>query len=191
MVDQPWAEFVASGRLSVLAASNSTDRTGPVTIHAARRRPARDLVVGDSVVVHGDGARSGLRREWITFTGLAPLTGRDPYNGEPLYDENRMADLAMGATIAAGELAHVVPVEDVTFTDEISGWRTVYRGPTGDADAGRVWLVGHDQMRYLDVFPGRYVWLFADVRRIEPDGSASASTNINMSVSANTIGVSA
>lgn len=170
---QPWASLVALGIKTIETRSWSTKYRGPLAIHAAGRSPDRRLVVGQWTVTGSD----GLSCWWIQ-----DQSDRE----EPLY---------LGAIVATCTLVDVVPIvgyaQSLSWSVEAAetGQRTCrkYVVDTGSEfdhpHLGSLRLLDEftthsgygthvtdleDQKPYGDFTPGRFAWLLADIKPVDP-----------------------
>lgn len=153
-VRQPWATLIAIGAKTIETRSWSTMYRGELAIHAAVHRPEVGEKIGDYRVAH---AYYPEDAPWQLWTEASHLR-RD------------WTQLAFGAVIATRELVDVVPISHL---DHDAG-RTENRVVDMPLFRGLHLLRNHDdtviefQRPYGDFTPGRYAWLLAGVKPIEP-----------------------
>lgn len=184
---QPWASLIATGAKTLETRSWPTRYRGPLAIHAAKT--AVGGAVGDYYVepwfddvrhvddcyCEPDGITPeysrGARRSWV-------LTA----NGRPL-----LWQLPLGAIVATCQLVDAVPMvgpNDALPADYDRGLivtedALVLFGPNdwwGDKPSEE--RVVTDQRPYGDFTPGRWAWLLADVKPVDPPVPARGSQGL-------------
>jgi hypothetical protein len=171
---QPWASLIALGVKTIETRSWATKYRGPLGIHAAKHRwESYDTLIGDYQVI-------GLRNDHDALFG-PDVDGK----GRP------RVDMPLGAIVATCELVDCLPVERARTLDEIYE-EAAKRAPT-DRHLGEPCAVVHiandrkphlqlrvgnavlrhvsdasDQLPYGDFAPGRFAWLLADIKPLDP-----------------------
>lgn len=150
---QPWASLIALGVKTIVTPSWSTKYRGPLAIHASARVPGFGLLGDIGEWWHGKSAY--VEGEWV------------------MCRENREGDipLPLGAIVATCTLVDVVPIcqRNGNFVQESpaeitcwpSGKLTYWRANAHPLD------VTHERP-YGDFTPGRYAWLLADIKPVDP-----------------------
>lgn len=161
---QPWASLVALGVKTIETRSWSTSYRGPLAIHAAKTTRGIDDLPGDCEGNEERGWRYGyigdfqasycFRTSDEGTRGETQLVDLRPGEGAPI----RPAPL--GAVVATCRLIEVVPTSDIR---EVFSLRKAERR----SDVGRRWDVT-PQLSYGDYSPGRYAWLLADIKAVDP-----------------------
>jgi hypothetical protein len=142
---QPYATLVAIGAKRIETRSWSTRYRGPLAIHAAKSlRPV--------------GGTNGLTELCHTELFVHALAHHGYVVQIPGYATP--LPLPLGVIVANCTLVDVVPVEDVLCRVQIR---------PRDYDTGYyLWSVDDSERAFGDYTPGRYAWLLADVRPIDP-----------------------
>lgn len=160
---QPWASLIALGAKTIETRGWATKYRGPLAVHAAVREPEQALRLGDYVV------------GWEYQAPSHPILFDQPV-GEPWpqlpenggCDRTRCVthDLPLGAVVATCELVDCVPTAALrwgswTFPDA-PWWR-----PDPDYHLDLI-AVRRDQVPYGDFTRGRFAWLLADIKPLDP-----------------------
>lgn len=136
---QPWASALACGSKQMETRSWSTRYRGTILIHAAKRRRIGELI------------SYGCSPSWRG--ALDPVVSRGA-DGGVLLD-----GLPFGAIVGIAELTACIPTGSLTVVD-----LDTKRQPKGHRVVGYVWT----ERMMGDFTPGRFAWLFEDVRMIDP-----------------------
>lgn len=149
---QPWASLVAAGVKRIETRSWSTSYRGPLAIHAAKRS------------MNGDPDALGLW--WSYHDALVRHEDLETWDTLPL-----------GKVVATCELVDIVPMEAESTVNTrepvliIEGdrlwlsWGPDYFGEAQESDVTDQRPVGH-------FAPGRFAWILADVKALDPPVAA-------------------
>lgn len=171
-LSNPWAQLVAEGVKAVETRSWRTRHRGPLVIVSTKAEPTQARIGGWFAfpkAVHGRG-----RTEWV-------LRHEDGNLGAGLNDR----PMPLGAVVASCRLADVVPildgdeateadiavlpyprVESYVNEDEFpDGWLELWHPRLGNpVEPERSGLSIPQQAPFGDFSPGRFAWLFEDVK---------------------------
>lgn len=162
---QPWASLIALGVKTIETRSWNTYYRGPLAIHAAKRKP--EQVEHGYLLARYDHDIGEPPTPWALL-GAAPDHGPWPVH--------------LGAVVATCTLVDVVPMK--LCGDRHPNKSSLILDMPHDGDlpqqAGGMWLIGpndlthgrptrvEDQRPYGDYRPGRFAWLLADIRPVDP-----------------------
>jgi hypothetical protein len=133
---QPWATLVAIGAKSVETRSWSTKHRGPLAIHAAKALP----------------------KSWHQFRHRSFIDVLEPLVGVNSFGVPNLDRLPIGCVLA------VVNVVDVFTTEEIAKMTMGSPGVRGGDRS--VPFLNADEYAFGDYSPGRYGWVFNNIRRL-------------------------
>lgn len=143
---QPWATLVASGVKTIETRSWQTSYRGPLAIHAGKRWPT----VEESLLLESLG--------WPPIACLLALARKAPA-------------IPYGAVVATCELIDCAPSVREGEAPDFEGRHVLVIHSDGtlvlDDPRGRTTDVS-DQRPYGEYAEGRWAWVLADVRAIEP-----------------------
>ena len=178
-IRQPWASLIAVGAKTIETRPFSTTYRGPLAIHAGKAEP----VAGAAGYPFHDGLGDLM---WML---------ERPWTEEEQVAQGLLADgdlcgfrLPLGAVVAVCDLIDVVPIVSWLPLDGPPAW-AAHMIPTSGSGADRMLLVrdAHiaaevlrvdgplpadidvtGQLPFGDFTPGRFAWLFGNVRLIDP-----------------------
>lgn len=156
-IRQPWASLIAVGTKTLETRPFSTTYRGPLAIHAGMKRP--DFARMKALIAD----RAEVWERWY-------LAGRTQ-PGPMLIDESSSLDcIPLGAVVAVCDLVDVVPITDAMLYEHAAEWTTASeraylrrRHEHGITDS-----VVTGQLPFGDFTIGRYAWILANVRPIDP-----------------------
>lgn len=161
---QPWASLVAEGVKTIETRHWSTRYRGPLAIHATKQPVMPGERVGDYKAVQDADCPPGVGSFLVRWTEHEPLDPTEKWHWMPL-----------GAVVATCTLVDVVPTEKLYWTDLWSRW--AWQGPGGspvyppqvDPRVHELPVVVPVKQRpFGDYTPGRFAWLLADIKRVDP-----------------------
>lgn len=143
-IRQPWASLIAVGAKTIETRPFSTQYRGPLAIHAGKAKPV-DIEGRAETWMRPDGL-------WLAY-----------WDGEA----SQSTPCPLGAVVAECDLVDVVPITEPTNCpdgDHVCRLRDLVL-VTGDKATERNI---ERQRQFGDFTPGRYAWLLANVRPIDP-----------------------
>lgn len=169
---QPWASLVAEGLKRVETRAWRTSYTGPLAIHASKRRvPLRDWPDG---TIPSAAARAAWRhlagiRPAVYGWNLGDIASQERGDLEaPILREVRDA-LPYGAVLAVVELCDCVPIERNSDGQVALGGDVMSTYPT---------LNPLSELAFGDFTPGRWAWLLGPPRKLDEPVPARGSLGL-------------
>lgn len=147
---QPWASLIAIGAKRIETRSWSTSYRGPLAIHAAAHVPAGGLGYVPGRVNAVEILRAG-----------GVLGGADMDHRRPASWMECKYRLPLGAVVATCRLVDVVPTDLNAPSEHHDRWGYYVRHDG-------VLFLGTQEFAFGDFTRGRYAWLLADVKPLDP-----------------------